>query len=198
MPKYLAILGGGLHHDAEGWRTCTFAEGDNFGPTGDFLRVLAAVFLFERDPDMYVVAVGGKGQYAQTPGAPTVASVLTDELRAAGIPQEQIVLEERSGNTYQQLLALAQLAEQSDTTIQIISNNWHLPRIQAMLAHAPALQKSTLRDAQLVSAEDVVIQFDAGWKEKIEQVLRSPAMAKRLAIERQGVEQIKAGTYSFV
>ena len=112
--KFIEILGGGLRQDENGhWRTTLGEkEGDNFGPTNDRLRVLAAVALWEKDKNLVVIASGGQGQLkGSLPPDLTVAKVIKGELTDLGLPAEKITEEGKSGSTYGQLLALAEMIE---------------------------------------------------------------------------------------
>lgn len=195
--KVIAVMGGNLAKDSKGvWHTTSFDEGDNFGIMGDRLRVLAAQRLYE-DDERELVALGGLGQLAVHSDAPTIARVIKKELEELGVPPEKIIFEEESGNTYQQLCALMKLAEERGwSRIQVLSNKWHLPRIQAMLEHdSEWRQKLTAGQVELVSAEDVLIEHDSAWEKPIREAYESEAMKERMRGEQEGVQQIKEGTY---
>lgn len=201
--KTIVILGGGLFKDSAGrWRTTLGEEeGDKFGPTNDRLRVLAAAALWEKDKNLIVVASGGQGQLkGSLPPDLTVAKVIKSELTDLGLPAEKITEEEKSGSTYGQLLALAEMIEKGEILgeISIISNEWHLPRIKAMIEHSDLKETFAEKKINLVAAEEVLLQLKTKeWKEFIEKTRNNPAMKKRLDIEAKGVEQIKNGTYKF-
>jgi len=91
----IVILGGGLKKDADGrWRTTNYDEsGDNFGVSGDRLRVVAANYLYKNNQEQLIIASGGKGQLKNIPGAPAVSEVLKRELIELGVPEEKIIEE---------------------------------------------------------------------------------------------------------
>jgi len=200
----IVVLGGGLKKDANGWRTTNFDEGDNFGIQGDRLRVVAAGFLTRENPKVILVASGGLGQLRNVVGAPTIAKVLKKELVALGISPERIIEEDNSNNTYQQLRELDKLAFQLNLErIAVISNKHHLPRVKAMVEYGPRLDSLKERLAKgtlsLVSAEQILLDHDREqWQKLIENAYKTQEMQKRLALEKQGIEQIKSGTYKFV
>ncbi len=132
----IVIIGGGLVKDKEGfWRTTTFKEGDDFGALGDNLRVVAGSILAKKYPDALVIALGGKGQLEKIKDAPTVASIIKKELVSLGIDPLKIICEEKSGSTFQQLRELKKIIEDKRIeSLLIISNKYHLPRVEAMLA----------------------------------------------------------------
>lgn len=204
----IVVLGGGLKKDANGWRTTNFNdEGDNFGSLGDRLRVDAAYELykdfFKKKRNFLLLASGGRGQLRNVPDAPTVASVIKKELLAMGIPGEKILLEENSNNTYQQLQQLIFIIQNLHLkNCLILSNGWHLSRIQAMIEYGPGLdflkEGLTADSITLVSAEEVLLDRDQErWGKFIGDAYNTQGMKERLALEKEGANQIKKGTYKF-
>ncbi|MDD5431155.1 MAG: YdcF family protein [Candidatus Pacebacteria bacterium] len=184
------------------WRTTNFNEGDNFGVSGDRLRVIAAGFLYKEKPERLIIVSGGKGQLKGIlPGKMTLASVIKDELAEIGVPAEKIIKEEKSGNTYQQLKVLLRISRKANFgKIMLISNRCHLPRIKAMIKFRKdlnGLKKILGGKLKLVSAESVVVRKEPKLKKIIKSAYASRAMKERMALERKGIRDIKAGTYSF-
>ena len=192
------ILGGGLVKKNGQWRTTNFDERDNFGASGDRLRVDAAYVLYKKSRDLMLIASGGKGQYGDMPDAPTIAEVIKRELMELGVPGKIILKEEASGNTWQQLRQLKKIVKKGSLDkVYILSNRSHLPRVQAMIEVDKELdgifKKETL---ELISAEEVLIEHDANkWQAYIDNAYQSETMKKRIALEEQGIKQIKDGTY---
>ncbi len=208
-PNLIVVLGGGLKKDENGWRTTRYDErGDNFGVQGDRLRVDSTYLFYEdlskKNKNILLVSSGGRGQLKNIPDSPTVASVIKKELVALGIPEEKILLEENSDNTYQQLQQLIPIIQKhSVENCLIISNGWHLPRIKAMIEYGKELDylKVLLSkgDIRLLSAEDLLISYQPDqWRKTIEKAQESDSMKKRIALEQDGVKQIKAGEYKFI
>jgi hypothetical protein len=204
MKKLLAILGGDLVRDvATGkWRTTTFEDaGDKFGILGDQLRVIAGWHLYQEDPSLRIVVLGGESNSASE--APTIAIVMKHELVELGVPEQAIATERRSFNTYQQLCNFQEIVEEErSASVLIVSNRYHLERIQAFLQHAPALlmlrQLHTLGRLTLQEGEAILIARDSEtWKAQIDAAYQSAAMSERIAHEERGVRQIREGTYSF-
>lgn len=202
----IAILGGGLKKDGNKWRTTNFEEGDKFGCLGDRLRVIAGSYLY-RDRErggqnLLVIASGGRGQLEGIADAPTLAEVLSGELVEMGVPADKIYKEDQSGNTYQQLKELDNLVlTMGFMKFSIISNDYHLHRIRAMIELAPGLinLKNLLFNGglSLESAEKIVLSCDPRWEEIIKRAYASEAMKERIKLEERGVAQIKLGTYKF-
>lgn len=182
------------------WRTTNFSEGDNFGVMGDRLRVVAACYLHKDNPRRMIIVLGGRGQLSNIPGAPTVASVIKKELAELNVPENLIVTEENSSNTYHQLLELKNIVQEMRLQkLIVVSSRYHLPRVQAMLENLPELK--TLRgicEINFVSAEDVVAPRDERWREIIKSVYESEDMKARIRLEEKGTKDIKEGKYEFM
>jgi len=196
----IAILGGGLTKEENGrWRTTDFEEGDNFGVLGDRLRVIAAGFLYKKD-GVFIIALGGRGQLKDVPDSPAVSEVIKDELIELGVKPEDIVCEKSSGSTFEQLLELGDIAgKESLEALTIITNEYHLPRVKALVQYNRILTKA-FSHCKLVfkSAESVLLEYDSeAWKEVIAAAYKSGAVKKRIALETAVVEQIKEGTYVY-
>lgn len=196
--KALIILGGSLYKDNHGhWRTTTFSEGDDFGTLGDRLRVIAGSYVHRDEPNQKIVVFGGKGQLKGVPDVPVIADVMKQELEERGVAKDLIITETESGSTFQQLQQLKRMIlEKSIEGAQVISNEYHLPRIEAIIeSDAELTVMLKMGNLALVSAESIVIAHNARWKADIEKAYESDAMKDRIAKEQEGVRQIKDGTY---
>ena len=95
-------------------------------------RLNEALDYLDDHPEMTVVVSGGQG--ADEPS--TEARAMADYLIAHGFPEEQILLEEASSNTVQNLrYSAALLYEQGyDTTqdVLVVSNGFHLTRVRML------------------------------------------------------------------
>jgi uncharacterized SAM-binding protein YcdF (DUF218 family) len=153
----LLVLGGWPCRDSQGvWRSSLFAGGG----MGDRLRVEAAALLYRMSPRLVVVS-GGKGKLAHLPEVPACASVLRRELLELGIPADDIFEEAHAANTYEQLQSIKSLlAHFPISTLRILSNRYHLPRIEAFLDDDSELRawKASGR-IQPAGAEDILLQM---------------------------------------
>lgn len=202
----IAVFGGWIVKEKGKWRTTNFKEADDSFALGDRLRVVAAARLYEQskkaNSKVAIWVSGGKGKLAKIPDAPTVASVIKNELETLGIPSVSIEMDEHSGTTYEQLYQLNRLftKKKKSGDIALISNEYHLPRIRAMIEYAPDLQqlKEHLQNGSLavVSAESV-LSGNKEWKAVIKKAYQSTAMKKRIASENLGVTDIEQGTYTY-
>ncbi len=160
---------------------------DSVGPTYGLFRVAAGAYLAQEHPDAMVIASG----FAPFEGAPSIARVVRDELIERGVAQERIRLLEEPTKTYKELQALQKLAEDVTET-WIITNEWHVPRVNALL------EKFPVPGAHTVAAEDILLAKDeAQWRERVERMRQDPRMTKRHAQEKQGIEDLQAGRYRF-
>ena len=195
----IVILGGGLKKEADGrWRTTNYDECDNFGVSGDRLRVVAAKYLYNKNPEQLIIVSGGKGQLKDIPDAPTVAEIIKKELTELGIPEEVIIKEEKSGNTFQQLEELKKIIKEKGLkNIGLLSNEWHLPRIKAMLEQLDELREiSESATVEFLPAEEICLEYDKeAWQEMIEKARESEALKERIGREENGIEDIREGRY---
>src|SRR3990167_7826314 len=191
------LMGGGLVNDAGVWRTTNYDEGDKFGIIGDRAVVVAAGFLYQDEPEQLCVAAGGRGQDQDIKDAPPVSAVLKQELIKLGVLNEDIMEENNSGNTYQQLRELQNIWQAKNfTQAALISNQHGLARIEAMIEYKIELAhfKDLLRVGRLklLSAEEILLErAPAEWGGKIKRAYASEAMKKRIALEERGARQIK-------
>ncbi len=198
------IMGGGLINDSGTWRTTNYDEGDKFGVSGDSAIVAAAALLFADHPEWLFIASGSRGQYKDIINAPNVSTVIKNELIRLGIPAGNIVEENNSKNTYQQLQNLQVIHKKNNfDKIFIIGNKHTQPRLQAMIEYKKELAelKSAFSSSCLksISAEEILLDKDPDtWKNIIETAYASEAMKKRVALENQGARQVKEGTYKFI
>ncbi|MDO8594508.1 MAG: YdcF family protein [bacterium] len=204
----IVVLGGGLVQDAGVWRTSGFNDRDDFGVLGDRLRVLAGAFLFtdahKVGKDARIIVCGGKGQMFQTmPDAPTVASVIKEELTGLGVPRECVIVEEASRNTYEQLVGAQKLLqEKSGGELVFITNRYHVPRVRAFVEYGPRLsflkQLVSGKKVSFISAEEVVLSRRPSiFQTDIDAAYETTAMQERVALEQRGVRDIEGGIYRY-
>jgi len=192
----LVILGGSIWKGPDGqWQTNGLdGPGDKHGPTFDRIRVIAASYLFgETETGIWIVASGGEA----TQDRPSIARVIRDELISLGIPGDWIIEEDQSKDTHQQLKGVCQIIKRESLgEVRLISNEWHLPRIQAMVECSSALE--TLRQIRwtLVSAEEVLLNSDLfKWRSIIENMRSDPRTPQRIALEKKGERELREGIY---
>jgi len=200
----IAILGGGLKWERGRWRTTNFDEkGNKPSALGDRLRVVAAAHLYHKNPKQIMIASGGRGHAKIGSKEPAVATIIVKELKEIKVPPDKIIVEAKSKNTYDQLIAIQNImSKNSIASITIISNKYHLPRLKTMINHFPELRdlkkKSDGRQLVLRSAEEIVLRYNKEeWQEIIKNAYNSAGIKRRIHLEQKGVEDIKKGKYKF-
>jgi len=95
-------------------------------------RLEEAIAYLKDHPDMTVIVSGGQGPDEHVSEARCMQEVLV----RAGIPAEQILLEDQSHNTYQNIVNSAQVMEdagiEAQTGVLIVSNGFHLTRARML------------------------------------------------------------------
>jgi len=191
------VLGGTVKQNPDTtWRTTSFEEkGDNFGVTGDYVRPKAAALLYKKNHNIQFFVSGGRGQNKNIDGAPSVASVMAKELISYGVPSDVIEEEGKSESSLEQLKYCAKIVQERNLEhVSILSNEYHLPRIQVMLERFNELK--SLQNAQLLSAESILVNEEPQvWKDTIKKAYDSDAMQKRIELEKQGIDDILKNKY---
>ena len=107
-------------------------------------RLDEALDYWEDHPDILIVTSGGQG-----PNEPAAeARAMADYLTASGVPEEQILLEDRSHNTDQNLrysreLLLEHGCDPADGAV-VVSNGFHLARVRLLAERNGYGEVSTL------------------------------------------------------
>ena len=126
-------------------------------------RLNTALDYLEDHPDLTVVVSGGKGDDEHK----SEAQAMHDYLVERGIPSEQIILEDQSSNTHENLIFTTRLLKEmgydTDVEFVVVSNGFHLTRVRmlwdrvwggddklstlaAPSSHAPSRLKMYLRE----------------------------------------------------
>jgi len=200
----LLILSAGAKKDDTGrWKNTEISEKDpRWGAPGGDLRTLAVSYLYQDDPSQLIIASGGKGWdiEADEPTRPNLSRIIKDELIELGVPEEKIIEESVSQKTYSQLkesLKIIKAKELDD--IKIVSNLYHLLRIQAMIKKSEELQELVgSKNIELVPAEEILIAKDRfRWEGIINQAYQSQRLKEIVESEEKGVLDIEQGKYIY-
>ncbi len=172
------LLGGTITYRSEhGWQMDYYDHEDRNGPTGNIFRVFAAYLLWKYEWKK-IICVGGKGYYEKM-NAPSIAQIMWQDLHNLGVPADELDMLSEGDNTLGQLKACMPCEE-------ILSSRWHLPRISLFMAH-------NKWEANLISAEDVILQYAPYWEPIIEHY--SKGLSKRLDKEIEGINECLCGNY---
>jgi len=176
--KALIILGGGLIYDETSklWRTCGFGEGDANGVTISTLRVQAGAILFKEGSYDLLISSGRGLLSFHDPSIPAEGEVMRKELKELCIPDDKIVVENQSNNTFEQLRYLRKLCDKRNITdVGFITNEWHIPRVWAMMTQDPGLGFSS---AKFFPAEEVLLSHGI-FVNEIESARTDPGTMRR-------------------
>lgn len=203
MKKAVFVLSGGLIKDERGvWRTYKPENGKEnvFGATDSRWRILATYYFCKNNPDVIAFVFGGKGTLVnELPEELTLADVMADELKELGISEDRILKEKETNNTYEQLVKIIELSKTNNIeNIYILSSEWHIPRIEAMINYKDSLVSLRNKNVVFLGAEEILLKYDKNKYQKEVDMERNNEGAKlRMEKENNGVEQIKNGTYRY-
>ena len=144
----LGIVLAGGHDEIHGDPTVMIILGCQLREDGPSIllqdRLDEALDYLDNHPDMTVVVSGGQG-----PNEPTTeARGMADYLLAHGIPEEQILLEDQSHNTSQNLAYSMRVLEEAgvdwEGRVLVVSDGFHLARVRMLASRHGLGQVSTL------------------------------------------------------
>ncbi len=190
------------------YRSTSFATSDSFGMLGGKARVVAAAEVGKYLPNVKIVTTS-RSMDPERSEEPTHAQVMAIELKHYGIPQDQIMLEEESTTTLTEIVEMIKLSRRNDWKhVGIISNAYHLPRVQAIYEH---IQDFTNDDEVLeealqffrqnnltisyVPAEEILPHRSSHFVKLIHQAQQSEEYLRRIESERIGLQKVKEKTY---
>lgn len=168
-------------------------------------RVIAAAELGKTFPGMTLVAMSNIDRRRRSD-----ASIVADELKKRGIPEEQMLLEENSVSTFTELVEMVKLAVKNNwSKIAIVSTGFHIPRIRKMMDNLESIMSyndpeffeaiKVFRDKNInvyfISADDVLASVSSHYKKLIAEVRQKPGYANMLESEQRGMHAIAEGTY---
>lgn len=191
MKKCLVILSGWAKKNKQGvWKTS--------GRLGDEFRITAAKYLWDKNKDLFIVASGKKGGLSSVIDK-SLAEIIYQELVSLGVDKKIIIKEPGSNNTQEQLARLPGLVKKYKfDNITIISNEWHLPRIKALIEHmVPELKKLfSKKIVKLLAAEKVLVKASPNkWTPRIQKIRSDKAFGLMASKEKRGIQDILNGRY---
>jgi len=96
-------------------------------------RINHAIILYRQGQVRKLIFTGGQGK----PGEPTESSAARDYALQSGVPASAILIEEKSHNTYENILYAKQLADTHGIKkVLIVSDPLHMKRAMAMASDA--------------------------------------------------------------
>lgn len=200
MKKRAIILFGSTLVKRHGhWQTAGFERNVPKTAIGGKLRILAAYFLYKKG-SVPIIILGGKRREKRFVNTPVIAGITKNELIKLGVPQKDIIVENKSSNTYENLINLIKILEkQKFGQIVIVSNKYHLPRIKTLIKYAsgliklPHLVKISYRPAESVLTKE----SPRLWRMAVQKAYTSTKIKKLESSEKEGIKEIKNGSYNY-
>ncbi|OGM59846.1 hypothetical protein A2955_00500 [Candidatus Woesebacteria bacterium RIFCSPLOWO2_01_FULL_37_19] len=207
-PDAIFILSGGTVKRERGYTSAAYTDTQGeYGSLGGKARVIAAAELAKYFPETRFVMTA---TYFPTPEDPSQSSIMASELIKLGASVNQIVTEEFSKTSYDELSLIVKLCNQNDwKQISVLTNKYHVPRASEMLSRLDELA-SNKQDEDLLSqlpkfreevdvtfsgAEDFLLQRSPHYQKLLDELEGLPDYKKRLEVEERGLEALKSGTY---
>lgn len=195
MKLIVSVLGADIYKDSHDvWHTCDLNMRDN--PTRELpesFRLQAAYYLAKNRALLYLQGGLADDNY------PSLSSVMEEELLELGVDRDLLAIEERSTKTFSQLIELQSfLRRKMPKMVMILSNDWHIPRVRAMIEYLPQLDSLRYMKHTLMGAEEVLLKEDPKmWQDKVAKARARPEMKEIIAREKQGTKQIQNNTYNW-
>jgi len=204
VKKAIIIISAGVKKNKNGaWANTDLTEKDNkLGAPGGRLRVIAASYLHKIMPDYFLIASGGRGYDIKdkSPNRPDLCRITVSELKKLGLPENKIIMENKSNTTFKQLQELKKIILKLKLeSVIIISNKYHLPRIKVMINNDAALKRFMANGKmKLFSAEQILLKQNfEKWIQTIKRAYESEWMNARIRKEKQGIKDLKDNKYRF-
>jgi uncharacterized SAM-binding protein YcdF (DUF218 family) len=195
----VVVLGGNVRKTRSGkWVTTSYKEGREKS-IGAHARTKAAAELYKQGKARkFIVSTGQTvtlpGKNISDPNTPTEASVMKGEMVRYGIPEEGIILEEKSDSTLTNAIETAKIIREMDfKRIGLLTSFWHLER--AMLMFEAQRLDIEGRSITPLSADDIVAAKSKRHAKIVENMKNAPTTKKRLEAEVEGIEAFKEGKY---
>ena len=89
-------------------------------------RLDTAIDYLQENPDTQVIVSGGQGSNEPI----SEAQGMCEYLIKAGISEERIIIEDKSTNTYENLLFSGELLDKANSSIVLVTSNFHVFRVE--------------------------------------------------------------------
>ena len=208
LPDAVFVLSGSIEfHENQGFRSPSYASGDQNGITGSRARVIAASEIAKAFPEITIVTTSDSTPLDQ----PSDASVMKEELLERNVDSGQIELEEESTSTHTELLEMMKIAmERGWSKVALVTNDYHIPRAKLMFekletipggliseeefAAVKAFRESGIQ-VEFISAEAIISNANHLYKTLIDKVHKGEGYKNRVEREQNGVRELEEGTY---
>lgn len=208
IPDVVVILSAGsVSENVKGvvtYRSTKVDEHDCFGILWGESRVIAGAELLKYFTETKVIATS-----MRLDEGPTHAEVIGRELEKLCIPKSRIILEEKSNNTFSQIIEFLKIIyKEKWQNILVITNEYHVPRVRVMYEHLEKFSalsidmkniinkiKHSCIQIKFIDAESILPMVDVRFVEIISNMKKTKEYLKRLVNEKKGLHMILNGTY---
>ncbi len=196
QPKYdvVVILGGNIRKTPNrGWITTSLEEGPEKS-IGAHSRTIAAAELFKKGvAKKFIVSTG---RTTPDPEAPTEAEVMKTELVRYGVPADDVILEDRSLNTIENLKECAEIIrEKGFQKVAIMTSDWHRPRTEVLTENTVKELEAEGRKVTFITPEEILEKKSPRYARIFQKVYGRLSMHQRQAREQSGIQAFKEGKY---
>jgi uncharacterized SAM-binding protein YcdF (DUF218 family) len=187
----------------------------DMGLAGGGMRVLASTELYLNKEARLFIFSGGKSPRAVAKygdDIPSDSEVYTEKFRSGleglkkrsdyaekfkDLEEPDTLLEDKSSNTQTNIREVLRLIYKSKwQQVAILTNDYHLPRVQALYEQALRDHPEIKIQMTFLSAEKILKKYQPGKYDKvIENAYKSPDGILRLQNEAKGLEDFKSGKY---
>lgn len=210
------VLGGGLQKVGDKYYPTDYSHSDEFGMLGGGIRVIAALDLYlQKQSREFVFTTGiyekNRAKFGQDvpPESHEYAATfkrLIEDLKKRPENQEKfkdmeeplITSEDRSTTTLTNIREALQIILDSGwKKVAFVSNEYHIPRIEALYKQALEKHPEVQVNVSFIPAETIVKEAEPGkYDEEICKAYCSEEAKKRIINEIQGIEDLEAGKYA--
>lgn len=209
----IAILCGGLRLTEHGYEPTTFDDSDEFGMLGGHVRVMAAVELYRHGVSenfLFSTGISSKQIDKFGPNVPAEAIIYkesflkqiaqSESLKSMShMPPLTTFLEDQSVNTVGNLQGILQICTDNNwKNIAIVSSDYHIRRIQALLHLLLKQYPKTTLTFDFLSSENILKHsFPNKYDDEFATAYANPQGKTRLLNEEKGYQDIVQGRYVF-
>ncbi len=196
----VVVLGGNIRRTKDGrWKTTSYKEGKEKS-IGAHARTIAAAELYKLGEAKKFILSTGKtitlqGTNIPDPQTPSEASIMKEELVRYGIPEENIILEEKSTTTLTNAQEVAKILREHHEfkKVGILTSFWHLERSMVFFES----QRLDLDGKMLIplDADQIIAEKSARHAKLVEEMANSDTIDKRIDAEVNGIKLFKEGKY---
>lgn len=196
----VVVLGGNIRYfKNRGWVTTSYKEGEEKS-IGAHARTRAAAELFKQGKAKTFILSTGQSATLQDdpdtpdPNAPTEAEVMKKEMIKYGVPEDCIILEEKSNSTLTNAIESAKIIkERGFKVVGLLTSFWHLERAMVMF-ESQRLDTDGVSVIPL-SADDIIAEISKRHARVVSQMENSPTIKTRIKSEVKGIRAFKDGDY---